>query len=171
VRARDAFCFCPEESVPQGTVGEVLRAEHAQRRGDAALEVVAREPVQRAVVARLLARREAVVDARRAGEEAEAAADLVGPRRRVHPRHLDPARGRAEDRGEHAQRGGLAGAVRAEEPEHLPRLRREGDAVHGADLAGAALAEHLHEALDDDHGDPGTGRRARTGSRNPAPEG
>jgi hypothetical protein len=65
-----------------------------------------------------------------------------------------PVRG-ADAGREHAHGRRLAGPVRAEEPEHLARLHREGDAVDGVDL-------RLRVALDEPaHGDGGGGRDRR----------
>ena len=48
-----------------------------------------------------------------------------------------------EQPGEHLQRGGLAGAVRAEEADDLAGLDLEGDPVDGAHLAVLAADEAL----------------------------
>ena len=45
------------------------------------------------------------------------------------------ARSRRKEAGEHLHRGRLAGAVRAEEAEHLPRLDLEADAIDGSEAA------------------------------------
>jgi hypothetical protein len=73
-----------------------------------------------------------------------------GPRRGVHG-PVAPG-DRAAVRLQHAEHdahgGGLAGAVRTHEAEHLPRRDREGDAVQGGDLTEAArqAGEHEHRA-------------------------
>ncbi|MDG6105468.1 hypothetical protein [Dactylosporangium aurantiacum] len=52
---------------------------------------------------------------------------------------LDPAAGRQQQRDEHLDRRGLAGAVGPEQAEQLAALDLEGDAAHGVDdLLGAA---------------------------------
>ena len=57
------------------------------------------------------------------------------------------SRGRAQQGSEHAHRGALAGAVRPEEPEDLPLVHGEVDAVDGVHVA-----EVAHEVLGDDGG-------------------
>mmetsp|Transcript_54289 Transcript_54289/g.118998 ORF Transcript_54289/g.118998 Transcript_54289/m.118998 type:complete len:810 (+) Transcript_54289:196-2625(+) len=57
---------------------------------------------------------------------------------RVHriPRHVHlPRRGRADLPGQARKRGGLPRAVRAQQPEALPGLHRQGDVPHGVDRA------------------------------------
>jgi hypothetical protein len=58
----------------------------------------------------------------------------------------DAARGRAERAGEHSQRRGLAGTVRAEKPYDLTRTHREAEIGDGQDAAVI-----LRDALDLDH--------------------
>ena len=54
-----------------------------------------------------------------------------------------PAR-RANGRGQHPDRGRLAGSVRAEQAEHLAGRDLEVDALHRLDAAGIDLAKLLH---------------------------
>ena len=77
---------------------------------------------------------------------------------RLHPEHLDVAGGRLREAEDHVDRGGLAGAVGAEERDDLARLDLEVDAADGVDAA---------EVL----GDPGQAdcreRRRGRGERGP----
>src|SRR4029450_11245466 len=78
------------------------------------------------------------------GHVAEAAAGL-GVDRRATPAHLAPVRLQHPEHDPHG--GGLAGAVRADEPEHLPFPDGERQVVQGHDVAVAAAQplqlEHL----------------------------
>ena len=77
--------------------------------------------------------------------EADALAHGLRVARDVDAEHLGAPRVGPQDRGEDAHRGGLAGAVRAEQPEHGAGRHREVDAVEGDDVA-----EPLLESFDDD---------------------
>jgi hypothetical protein len=82
--------------------------------------------------------------------------------RRLESGDRDPARARYEDPGEHLHRRRLAGAVRADVPEHRPRLDREADVVDRADDAtlaaeATALDAHAERLLDVLEGDDAQG--------------
>ena len=80
-----------------------------------------------------------------------------------------PARGRAVQAEDHPHRGGLARAVRAEEPGHLPGPDREAEVVDRGDGA-VALSQSLH--LDHDRADPAPGRPGlASGGRAGRPDG
>jgi hypothetical protein len=84
---------------------------------------------------------------RRFREEADARTQARAARP-VHHDSVDPhlaARGRDQP-AQHAQRRGLAGPVRAEQPEHLARLDLE---IHVID--GRAVAEAAHEMGSGEH--------------------
>src|SRR5256885_2909516 len=86
-----------------------------------------------------------VVERRGLRQVADAAAHLLRFREDVEAGHTRRPGRRADVAGEDSHRGGLAGAVRAEEPEHLARGDRERHVLHGR-----ALAVVLGEALDFD---------------------
>src|SRR3972149_1287631 len=93
------------------------------------------------------------------GHDVEADGGLVGTpfRRVVDVEAGDPggAVGGLEDGGEQAQRGGLAGAVRAQEAVDLRGLAAEADVVDGADFPALLVAENLGQVLRFNHGCPG----------------
>jgi hypothetical protein len=71
------------------------------------------------------------------------------------PRH---ARRRREERRHDPHRGGLPGAVSAEEADHLAVSHMEGDTVDGPHGPPAARAIFLHEIADLDHRRPRAAR-------------
>src|SRR5712664_4377837 len=78
----------------------------------------------------VLARRQAVVEARRFREQPDPRAQLRTPGaacRDLAAGHPCPAGVRRQQPGEHAQRGGFSGAVRPEKAEDLAPLHGEGD--------------------------------------------
>ena len=79
-------------------------------------------------------------------DDAEALADLVLLHRGIEAVELDAAAGRAQQRGEHLDGGGLARAVRAEEGEDLALRDVEGDVVDGGEIAEAfdQMADRNH---------------------------
>ena len=83
---------------------------------------------------------EVLVDGRVLAGEADAPAQLGGVADDVEARDEHGAGVGLQQRREHADRGRLAGAVGAEEPEHAARRDLEVDAVEGPDVA-----EGLHE--------------------------
>jgi hypothetical protein len=95
--------------------------------------------VQLGVDQQVLAHRQPVPQPWRFGQEADPAAQPCGgrPRHRL-ALHPDLAGRRLDEAGEHAQRGGLAGAVRAEQREDLARRQLERHVVCGHSRAEAA---------------------------------
>ena len=97
------------------------------------------------------------------GALAEHHADAPGQRRalprRVQPRHPYAPGGRREDAGQHLDRGGLPGAVRAEVADELARRDGEGDPVDRVDEGtapaqppgAASYGEGLGDLVDLDH--------------------
>jgi hypothetical protein len=112
------------------------------------------EAVEHAVVHHLVAGAGTAEGAAGLGDVADAAAHLLGLPDDVVAGHRGRALRRGEQRGEHPQRRGLAGAVGAEEPDDLTLGHVEVDAVDGAHL-GLLLAlpglEGLHETPCTDH--------------------
>ena len=72
-----------------------------------------------------------VVDPERIRHEPEDAAHLVGVPRDGHAGDLGRAGGRCQQRGEDAERRGLARAIRPHQPEDLALLDGQVDAGHG----------------------------------------
>jgi hypothetical protein len=77
--------------------------------------------------------------------EADACAHALRVAAHVDTEHACTATVGSQQRGEHADRGGLARAVRPEEAEHPAFRHLEGDALHRFDLA-----EALHQLIGDD---------------------
>jgi hypothetical protein len=91
--------------------------------------------------------RQVAVESEALGHVADAVLDGLRLPRHVQPRHHRPAFGRVEQPGEHAQSGGLAGAVGADQPEHFAARDLEIQAVDGRQLceaAGEILGAHHH---------------------------
>jgi hypothetical protein len=133
-------------------VGDLSHLELLEERRGARLDALRGEAVEPGEVADHLPGRQALVDARRPGEEADAPAHALRVLGHVRAVHADPAGGRPQDRRDHPERRRLPGAVRAEEAQHASRLGAERDAVHGADLTAGGILERLAEVLDDDQG-------------------
>ncbi len=79
----------------------------------------------------------------------------------LHATEHGASRRRPGEPGEQAQRGGLAGAVRAEQPEDRPLRHRHRERVEREHPAGIAF----REVLDDDRRPPGGGPRDRVRHR------
>ncbi len=128
----------------------MFEAQPVEQMLDAFVERRAGEAVQLAEVANVLSRRQARIEPSRVGQQAHGAlrAERIGDH--VRAVDVDGAGVGPHQAREHAQRGRLAGAVRAEQA-------RDG-AVRGlkADTADRFdVAEALAQALDADHGRPG----------------
>ena len=116
-------------------VGEGGDLEFRDELFRAAREAVLGDFVEAAKVEQHLARRQAAVELRVAGEKADAAAR--GERMFEYVLTVDenlPARGR-KNAGEHSENGGLARAIGTEEADDLAGVDREADSVN--DLGGA----------------------------------
>src|SRR5439155_24543679 len=61
------------------------------------------------------------------------------------------ASARRNEPGDHRHRGGLAGAVRPEQPEQLPALEGERDAVHGHEIAEDLAELSCFEGRSEEH--------------------
>jgi hypothetical protein len=103
-------------------------------------------PVQAGVEVEVLDGRQALIQAGRLGEQADARAELVGVDADLGPLDPRPPLAGPDQAGQQPDRRRLAGAVRAEEAEHLaaPHLDRE-----AADRPG--IPEPLPELLRPDH--------------------
>ena len=117
---------------PDAPVRGVLEVDDGEQLGHACLDPGARHAVQAALQRQQLAPGLEVVEARFLQRDADASPHLGRVALHVEAVDVGAAGGGAQQRGEHADRRGLAGAVRPEEAEHLPALDGEVDAVDGA---------------------------------------
>ena len=136
-------------------VGELADVEQPEELVHAALERPAVQAVQPPEVFDRFPRRQPAVERGGGGEEADAGADFFGLVVDVEAGDPGGAVGGLEDGGEQAQRGGLAGAVRAQEAVDLRGLAAEADVVDGADFPALLVAENLGQVLRFNHGCPG----------------
>jgi len=114
-------------------------------------------PVEHPVVHHLLARARSAEGAAGLGHVADAAAYLLRLADHVVARDRRRAGGRAQQRDQHPQGGGLAGTVGAEEAHDFTLGDVEVDAVDGLDLLlvlALSGVEGLHESPRVDHGAP-----------------
>ena len=110
----------------------------------------AAQAVEAAVAGQAVAHREEELGRLFLDHHRDAAADLERLLHDVEAFDGGASRGRSHQRREHAQRGGLAGPVGAEQAEDRPATHAEAEVVDRADLGAAAAAEGLGQALDDD---------------------
>jgi hypothetical protein len=124
----------------------VPQLEFPQQRLVATAPLPSRHGVQRGVQFHVLLRGQHAVEAGILEHDAEAPARLVRMGGHVQPVDADAAAGGLQQRGQHLDGGGLAGAVGPQEGEYLAASHREIEAAHG--LEGA---EGAHQPLDIDH--------------------
>ena len=125
-----------------GLAGQLLDLEQLGQLGEGPVELLRRERVDLAV------QRETVGGGQvppqlvlLAHDQRELAAEGVEAVPRHEAEHAGAAAGRIDQAREHLERRRLAGAVGAEEGDHLARLDGEGDAVHRPDLLVAAAEQ------------------------------
>ena len=133
-------------------VGGVGQREALQEFGGAALGLGALHAVEAPHHHQVLGAGQALVDRGVLAGQADPLAQLGRLAHGVDTRHLDLALGGALERGQHSNRGGLAGAVGAEQAEHRAGADLEVHAVHGAHVA-----VDLDQARDADRGLPAAG--------------
>ena len=133
-------------------IGEAEHLEEIRRHAPGGLRT---HPEVAAVEVEVLPDAQAPVERVRLRDDADQALGLRRVRDDVDAREPGPALGRDDAGREHPDRGRLAGAVRAEQPEDLTLVHVEVEVDHRADVAGV----DLRELLGMDH-DPG-GRRHR----------
>src|SRR6266581_1700728 len=126
-------------------VTPVPQLEHPQQDFTPLPPGVPRHVVQHPVDVHVLPCRELAVETRILEDDAEPLADCRLMRGDIESVELERARRRAQQGGEHLDRGGLAGAVRPQERENLPGADVEGDVVDGHDGA-----ERFDDVLDPD---------------------
>ena len=138
--------------MPREKVATRLCATSVSRTRDSASAMrsarsVKRQPHQLGGVGEILHRREMIVEADGVGQIADTPLDLERRARRIEAEHADLAGRNLGQAQHHQDRGGLAGAVRPEQAEHLALADAERDRVDGNRLAVA-----LGQALRRDHG-------------------
>ena len=116
-----------------GAVGGGAELEHLEDLGGTRLRLPCRHAVETRLEDELAATGLGRVGRAPLRHVSDAAADLRGVALEVHARDPRLARGRADERREHAQRRGLAGPVGAEEAEDLASADLEVDASDGLD--------------------------------------
>ena len=154
-RERDALAEALREAAA-GIVGPAGEVDRRQRLPDPRLRLC--ELVQSGEELEVLGDGETQVEAGVLGHHRDSLADLDAVRRvERQPRDTGRARGGGDQGGEHAHGRRLAGAVRAEEAEHLAGADAEGDVVDRE-----PLTEPLRQVLDDER------RLVRRARRRPA---
>ena len=123
----------PARVRPDAPVGGVLQVDDGEQLGHAVGGLASRHALEAALQREQFAAGLEVVESGLLERDADAPPHLGGPLPDVDAVDPSAAGGGAQQRGEHADGGGLAGAVRAEEAEDLPALDGEVDAVDGAD--------------------------------------
>src|SRR5579859_4606569 len=113
----------------------VPQADHLQHLAQPGLESGLRHPVQVGVETQVLLPRQVVVQGRVLEHQPDVAAYSVAFPYHVVACHPGGTRGGIRQGAQDLDRGGLAGAVRAEKPEGLPGRDLEVDAADGIDLA------------------------------------
>ena len=119
-------------------IGGVLEPEAREHPAGAVADVAIAQVVDAAVERDVLADGEVLVEREALAHVADVALDALGLAGDVVSGDGRAAGGGREQTGQHPDRGGLAGAVRAEEAEHLAGADVEGDAVDGGEGAEAA---------------------------------
>ena len=114
---------------PHRLVGAVAHAEPLEHLADAASGQLVVEAPDACGGQQVLDRREALVEPRVLGEHARVAPHLVGVDLGVDAEHLGPATVGAQHAVEQADRGGLAGAVGAQQGQHLAGLDAQREVV------------------------------------------
>ena len=135
-RAMETRCRCPVESLPQRRSAKGAMLEALDHLLHPRRALPAAEALQVGEVGEQLPRREPLVQPHGGGEEARGAGAPPAARvTRRSPSHACvPAVG-PQQRGQAAQRGGLAGAVGAQQRVHLPALHAQREAVDGEQVA------------------------------------
>ena len=130
-QARARRCFQPPGSSP---VSRSSLPSRPAMRSAQRLALAGRRPpqaVDAAEEAQVLGDGEVVVEAEALAHVPDPPLHALGVLRDVHAEHEAGAGGRPEQPAQHADRRGLAGAVRAEEAEDLALVHGERDPVHG----------------------------------------
>ena len=135
----------PARVLAHPPAGGVAEAEQVEQQRGAPRGLAAREAVQTAVQHEQFAARGELVDADLLHREADPPAHLPRLPRDVVAGHGRPAGRRPDQRPEHAHRRRLAGAVGAEDAEHLARAHAERDAAHRVGAVRVALGERLDD--------------------------
>ena len=143
---------------PRLPVGQIHQREHP---GDPLLAEPHRHVVEHAVELQVLVAGQRVIGAGILEHDPDGIPNLTRLPHQVETVHPGGAAGGAEKRGEHEQRGRLAGAVRAQKTEELAFRNFEREIVHGGQIA-ESLGQVLE--LDDRHLDARWVKAESTGS-------
>ena len=154
--ATESRCFWPPESLPNLALRLIGEPEVGQQ-----LLPVAGICVERGVEVDRLPDLDLVGQLALLELDADDATELVAVAARVEPEHADRARVGRPQPADGLDRGGLAGAVGAEDGEDLALLDREG---HAVDRRAVAVALDEVGDFDDVHG-PSVGRSRARGHR------
>src|SRR5690606_33988371 len=111
-------------------------------RGDPGIGLAAGDAVEPGDVAQVLARAELVVETDLIGQIADAGLHAERAASRIEPEHAHAPRRRLGEPEQHQDRRRLAGAVRAEQPEHLAAPDGQIKRIYGHELA-VALTQAL----------------------------
>ena len=133
----------PPEYVPTRRPAAAVNPTRSSSSSPRYAPAVAAEAVKRRLEVEQLTAGHERIDRRVLEGDADATADLGTLGGDVEAGDAGPPVRRVQQGDEHAHRGRLAGAVRPEEPEDLPRLHLQIDARHRLDIAKPA-----HEPLD-----------------------
>jgi hypothetical protein len=140
-------------------LGRVAERQLLEQRAGALLRLAARLAVHLAHEGEDFAAAQVIVKSRIVGQVADPLLHLQAVGLAVEPVDGDASVARHQDAHHHADRGGLAGAVGAEEAEHLSLVDRERKVPHGG-----KIAVGLADLVELDHGFSRTPSRASRGN-------
>jgi hypothetical protein len=141
-------------------VGPGRELDGLEELGDQPFSLCARHAVELGEDEQVLLGAQLGVAGERLRDDADAPAHAVGIEAHVGAPDHGGARGGRDEGRHHADESRLARAVRTQQPEDLPLLDGESDAVDGGEVA-----EALDDALDVDRVSHGRSRRQDTGKR------
>src|SRR5712692_7670624 len=132
-------------------VAEAVHVQAVEDVVDALFQSSFVQTVEAAKVFDQLLSRETRIERGGGGKKADTGADFFGLLDDVVAANEGGAVGGLEDGGQHAQGGGFAGAVGAEEPVNLAGLAGKADVINGADFTALLVLEALGQATSFDH--------------------
>src|SRR6266850_5233791 len=132
-------------------VAELVHVQAAENVVDAFFQAGFVEAIEAAEVFNEFLGGEPAIESGGGGEEADVGADFFGLLDDVVAADDGGAIGGLEDGGEHAERGGFAGAVSAEKTVNLSGLAGKADVIYGADFAALLVLEALGQATSFNH--------------------
>ncbi len=151
-RARDGnFLLHSGGKLVAAAVAEIVHFKAREKFIDAAAQSGFVEAMQAAEIFDHFLRGEAAVQRRGCGKKPDARADFLRILGDIISGDDGGALRGREDRGEHAQRGGFAGAVRSEQAVNFSRAAGKTHAVDGAHGAAFPVTEPFHQMLSFNH--------------------